>query len=230
VTGHGTDLRIKIELAWPALHRSARQLWNAPGLPARYVEYLLAMHAVVRASVPLMDTALARCRATPADPVAGPLERYLAPHMAEERGHDDWLCEDIAATGHDPGEALRRVPPAAAAAMVGAQYYWIAHWHPVALLGYIAVLEGWPPHPGLASRLAALTGYPVCAFGTLSRHADADPGHGEEVFRLLDRLPLTVAQEKAVGVSALHTVSAAARLLSEIAGGTPAGRGERATS
>ena len=37
---------------------------------------------------------------------------------------------------------------ATAAALVGAQYYWIRHVHPVALLGYVMLLEGYPPSAG----------------------------------------------------------------------------------
>jgi len=43
-------------------------------------------------------------------------------------------------------------------ARVGAQYYWIHHFHPVALLGYIAVLEGRPPSPTLVEELIERTG------------------------------------------------------------------------
>jgi hypothetical protein len=103
------------------------------------------------------------------------------------------------------------------AALAGAQYYWISHYHPVTLLGYIAVLEGQPPSPELPARLAAATGYPLAAFRALSGHAAADPGHGDEVFRLLDRLPLTVPQQAAVGISALHTITSTVRLLLELA-------------
>lgn len=216
-TSHSAALRLKIGMASPVLQAAARRLWSAPSPAERYTDYLCAMHGVVRASVPLMETALLRCRAVPPDPVAGPLAAYLAVHIAEELGHEQWLRQDIAATGHDPGEPLRRVPPASVAALAGAQYYWLSHYHPVTLLGYIAVLEGTPPHPALAARLAATTGYSAAAFHTLSAHADADPRHGAEVFRLLDRLPLTRRQQAAVGLSALHTVTAAARVLEELA-------------
>ena len=217
LTSHSAMLRIKIGMASPALRAAARRLWSAPSPGERYTDYLCAMHGVVRASVPLMETARLRCRAAPHDPVAGPLAAYLAAHIADELGHEEWLREDIAATGHDPGESLRRVPPASVAVLAGAQYYWLSHYHPVTLLGYIAVLEGAPPHPELAARLAAATGYSAAAFRTLSVHADADPRHGAEVFRLLDRLPLTKRQQAAVGLSALHTVTAAARVLEELA-------------
>ncbi|MGH3416961.1 MAG: hypothetical protein ACRDSS_10870, partial [Actinocrinis sp.] len=46
-----------------------------------------------------------------------------------------------------------------------------------------------------------------------------DPGHGAELEKLLDSLPLSGALEAAIGVSALHTVEAAALLFERIASG-----------
>lgn len=217
MTGGAAVLRAKIGAASPALTTAASRLWSAPSPRERYADYLYAMHGVVRSSVPLLQAALVRCREVPDDGSAATLARYYATHIAEERGHDEWLRQDITAAGHDPDDALRKVPSASVAALAGAQYYWIRHYHPVMLLGYIAALEGQPPSPGLPARLAAATGYPLSAFRALSGHAAADPGHGEEVFRILDLLPLTAAQQAAVGVSALHTVAGAVRLLLELA-------------
>jgi hypothetical protein len=41
----------------------------------------------------------------------------------------------------EPAQTLSIRPSANVAALVGAQYYWILHHHPVALLGYMATLE-----------------------------------------------------------------------------------------
>jgi len=87
----------------------------------------------------------------------------------------------------------------AVAALVGAQYYWVLHHHPVALLGYIGLLEGFPPSPGMIEDLRARTGYPADAFRTLVAHAELDPRHGDELFELVDTLPLTPEQSAVVG-------------------------------
>ena len=62
-----------------------------------------------------------------------------------------WPTES-SATGTDPGEALDRIPSPKVAAMVGAQYYWLRHYHPVSLLGHITAIEGY--HPPQASPAA----------------------------------------------------------------------------
>ncbi|MFE1285821.1 iron-containing redox enzyme family protein [Streptomyces sp. NPDC058751] len=211
------SLRLELSLVQPVLRTAAARMWHSdPGLPDRYRRYLRAMHQVIRASVPLMERAAARCGALPRDPVARPLAGYLRAHAEEERGHDDWLLADAAAAGTAPDELTGPVPPPHVAALVGAQYYWLEHCHPVALLGYIAVLEGNAPAPGLAGRLARETGLPLAAFETVRLHADLDDGHSSDLDRLMERLPLDTAQRSLVAVSALHTVASLAELFDRI--------------
>ncbi|MEU1127855.1 iron-containing redox enzyme family protein [Streptomyces sp. NPDC005899] len=189
-------------------------LWRPEDLLPRYLSYLGAMHAVVRASVPLMLRARDRARLleTRGDPSAGPLASYLTEHIREEEGHDAWLLEDLRAAGAPPGEALRPMPAPVVADLAGAQYYWIEHHHPVTLLGYIAVLEGYAPAASLTSRIARTTGLPDSALRTVREHAALDTGHLEDLRALLDGLPLTRDQEAGVTVSAMHSLDALTRL------------------
>ncbi|MFJ9560552.1 iron-containing redox enzyme family protein [Streptomyces fuscichromogenes] len=233
-SGAARRLRAKLALADPVLRASLAELWRpfgladgagvVPGAARRYLRYLGVMHEMVRASVPLMERALSRCELhAPDDALGEPLARYLAVHIDEERHHDDWLLEDLAAAG---GPLEPPVPSADVAALVGAQYYWIEHRHPVCLLGYMTVLEGHAPAPWLADRLAERTGLPYDAFRTVRHHAVLDTGHSEELDRLVDRLPLDAAQEAAVAVSALYTVTGVAGVLTRITTerGAPDGR------
>jgi hypothetical protein len=106
---------------------------------------------------------------------------------------------------------------------VGAQYYWIRHVHPVGLLGYVLLLEGWPPTPATVDELRRRTGYGPAAFRTLLAHADLDPHHGEELDEVLDGLPLSPAQRELLGVSALSSAARFAEALEELLAG-PLGR------
>ena len=215
--GEGARLRAKIELALPELLAASRRLGDPPAHPAScYPEYLFATHCVVRASVPLMEAARRRALELDADPVSAALAEYLAEHEDEERDHDEWLLDDLEVLGRERAAILARPPSPTVAAAVGAQYYWILHYHPVALLGYIAVLEGYPPSPELVDDLIARTGHPPEAFRTLRAHAELDPGHRQELDELLDRLPLTREQSEAVGLSALASARAMARAFDEI--------------
>ncbi|CAM3514388.1 iron-containing redox enzyme family protein [Kibdelosporangium persicum] len=200
------ELQTVLDLISPAVRRSAAAVWQPSGLRERYARYLVEMHAVLRASVPLMELAALRC-AQP-DPVCSRLRTYFPVHIEQELGHDEWLLGDMAAVGLRPEVEQARPPSVQVARLVGPQYYWINHHHPVALLGYIAVLEGNSPSPELTGLLADRTGLPLRAFHTLSHHAEADPGHSGEVFALLAELDLTAEQRLVVRTSALHTAAA----------------------
>jgi Iron-containing redox enzyme len=207
----------KIELLMPRLYSLASQVWNSPNVRELYPRYLCLLHGAIRATVPLMELALERSRAlAPTDPVAEGTAAYLSKHIREEQDHDEWVRQDLAAIGRDPDEPLRTMPGTSVANLVGAQYYWIRHHHPVCLLGHIAVLEGYPPAPTFAALLQQRTGYPAEGFRTLHRHSALDVRHRDELMRTLDLLPLTAEYHSALGVSALHTAHATAVLFEDL--------------
>jgi len=210
-------LRAKLDFVNPALVASAERIWSSPFVRELYPVWLSTMHGIVRTPVPLMEAALERARVlAPEDEVAAGLVPYLAHHAPEEAGHDRWLLEDLEALGGDPLEPLRRIPSAHVAAFVGAQYYWVHHHHPVALLGHMAVIEGYPPQVGFSERLRELTGYPREAFRAIRRHERLDIRHRAELYEAIDSLPLRPEHETLIGISAFHTVRAAIDVFDEI--------------
>jgi hypothetical protein len=218
VTPEGERLRGKIELVLPELWVAGDELFTHPRIADLYGEYLLLCHWVVRASVPLMETALRRAEELSAtDPVAKALTGYLVSHIDEELDHDKWLLEDLESLNIPRAQVLKRPPTATVAGLVGAQYYWIFHYHPVALLGYITVLESYPMSREAIDDLAARTGLGPAAFRTLVEHADLDPHHAEELHRTIDALRLSREQSSVLGSSALHTIVALATAFREIA-------------
>src|SRR5262249_16460896 len=118
--------------------------------------------------------------------------------------------------GQTRADILARPPVPTVAALVGAQYYWIFHYHPVALLGYIAVLEGYPPSMAMIDQLEARTGYPRDAFRTMIAHAEPDPGHSAELDEVLNELPLKPEQSAAIGLSAMSTVRLLTKAFREV--------------
>jgi hypothetical protein len=205
-----------LELVLPAVFSAADRICTHERVRELYRDHLVLTHGIIRASVPLMAAARDRARELPGDAVAGMVADYCARHIEEERGHDDWLLEDLASLGVDPEVVRTRPPPPTVAALVGAQYYWIQHVHPVGLLGYVLLLEGWPPTPETVDGLRRRTGYGPAAFRTLLAHADLDPHHGEELDEVLDALPLSAAQRELLGVSALSSAARLAEALEEL--------------
>jgi len=206
LTTESRRLRGKLELVLPPMLATGRQLISHPGLRGIYPEYLIMTHTIIRASVPLMENALSVARALPTDRVAVLLADYLERHILEEQGHDGWLLDDLEFIGVPREQVLRRVPSPTVAALVGSQYYWMQHVHPVGLLGYIAMFECYPPMREDIDRVQAVTGYGPEAFRTMLLHADLDTNHGKDLDDLLDSLPLTEQQRTIMGVSAINSV------------------------
>jgi hypothetical protein len=216
-TTQSERLRRKIELLLPALVGAGRRLVTHRRVRDLYPEYLVTTHGIIRASVPLMEAAQGRARTlSESDPVSAALAEYLGSHIAEEIDHDEWLLDDLETLGRDRSTVLAQPPSETVAGLVGAQYYWIFHYHPVALLGYIALLEGYPPTGELVDELTARTGYGAEAFRTLRLHAELDPGHRDELDETLDALPLTPEQSTVLGLSAMYSVHMLARAIDDV--------------
>ena len=169
--------------------------------------------------VPLMDAALERARAAAAeDPVAKGLVPYLERHIPEEMHGDEpggATLDDLGALGVDAAR-LRREPPAPqVAALIGAQYYWIFHRHPVALLGFLE-LEAFHPDGPTVERMMERTGLPREGFHQLIIHSRLDVVHARDLHRLLDTLPLEPWHEELIGLSALQTMALLAEALLEV--------------
>lgn len=207
-----------MSIALPVLFGAGRRLWASDRIADLYPEYLFATHAIIRASVPLMETAATRCRdlASDGDEVAVRLGRYLDEHVEEERHHDEWLLEDMTALGMAREQVVLRPPSATVAAFVGAQYYWTLHYHPVALMGYIALLEGYPIEADEVARLRERTGFPERAFRTLAMHGELDPHHAREFDEALDGLPLDARHRQVVGISGLASVRMMTDVIAEL--------------
>ena len=206
VTTESRRLRNKLELVLPGMLATGRRLIGHPGLRGIYPEFLVMTYGIVRATVPLMETALTTARTLRDDQGAALLADYLEHHIPEERGHDDWLLADLESIGVPRDQVLRRIPSPAIAALVGSQYYWVQHVHPVVLLGYMAMFEGYPPARQDIDQMQAATGYGPEAFRTHLFHADLDPHHGDDVDDLLDSLPLTEQQRTLIGLNAIASV------------------------
>jgi pyrroloquinoline quinone (PQQ) biosynthesis protein C len=143
----------------------------------------------MRASAALLQTAADRCRELAEhDPIAAALAPYYAHHVQEEN-HAHWALEDLEVLGVPREEVLRRMPSPTIASMIGAQYYWVLHHHPVAMLGDMMVREGYPSTIEAVEVLVARSGHPCSAFRTMERHAHLDQHHRDDLIELLDALP-----------------------------------------
>lgn len=210
-------LRAKLDAAAPVFASVAERLWTSPHVREIYPVYLATMHMIARAAVPLMQAALDRAESQARhDKLAAALAEFLPNHIEHSIGRDTRLLDDLAATGADPTIPLQAIPSPRIASLVGAHYYWVHHHHPIALLGYIAAIESYPPPSGFAARLREQTNFPEDAYRTIARREQMDSRRRDHLYAWMDTLPLTRRHETLLGLSGLHTINAAVEVLEEV--------------
>lgn len=202
------------------LRAEGGRLWSHANVREFYPELLFRQHCMGRATVPLMRAAIEWLEPLRGvEPAADDLVAYLTGLCRGETGHDEWLLEDLEALGWDRSRVLAAAPPATIGALVGAQYYWILHHHPVALLGYIGVMEAEPASLDQVEATIKRTGLPRDAFRSYLRHAVIEPGHNADFDRVLNTRPLTAADWELIEASMINTIDFAGRCVTEIIDG-----------
>lgn len=213
----GAALWMKITLAQRLLNTAAQRFWSHPNLPRIFPSFLLELYSLVSCSVPLLREACERAEElAPGDPLAARTSAYMKQHIEEENHHDEWLLNDLVASGMDRAQVLLHPPSAHVARLVGAQYCWIRHAHPSALFGYLGVIEGNPPLTEHLEEIRIQTGYPPEAFRCLHLHAEHDIEHLEELRTTITALPLTDAGESLIAVSAFATLQGLIAILEDL--------------
>lgn len=207
----------RMQVTCGSLQTTYRRLWQRTDLAVFLPSFLILMHQIVRASVPLMKVArLVAAKRGAHDPVSRKLAAYLSGHIKEERDHDEWLLEDLAVVGLSRDDILGRIPSSSVASLVGAQYYWIQHHHPVALLGYIRLLEGNAPSEAHIEDLQRRSGLPAALLRTYRLHGALDPTHMSELDASLDSLTLSESQGQLIWISASHSATVLASCLEDV--------------
>jgi pyrroloquinoline quinone (PQQ) biosynthesis protein C len=171
---------------------------------------------VARATVPMMQEVVKAAKTMPNDPVSAPLIEYMTKHIAEETDHDQWYVNDLEILGLSRKKIFSRIPPPTLAAMVGSQYYWLNHHHPVAFMGYIACLEVYHPTVEYVENLIKRSGLPAEGFSTIMEHAVIDAHHSQDIIDTLNELPLTEEQYKMVEMSAFQSFRYVALLMEDV--------------
>ncbi len=216
--GYSRELEWKVRILAGELSEAGRRVAAHPNRAEVYTKGLFRLYSMVRATIPLLEAALERSRAlADSDDVAAAMVPYLEGMIREETGHDHWAFEALKSLGRDEDDILGEIPPAAIATTVGAQSYWIEHSHPVAILGYIKVVERHPSSQAELEQAMADTGHPAEAFVYYTRHVELEKKHNKDLDVLLDSLPLTDAHRALIGISAAATIHGIAGSLGELA-------------
>lgn len=173
--------------------------------PEVCIEHIWVNQMVARATVPLMQEVVRVAEKLPNDPISAPLIKYMTRHIAEEMDHDQWYADDLEFLGIPREEIFARLPIPNVAAMVGSQYYWINHHHPVSFMGYLAVLEVNHPTEEYVNKLISNSKLPAKGFSTVMEHAVVDVQHSKDIIETLNNLPLNEQQFRMIERSAFQT-------------------------
>ena len=150
-----------------------------------YAAFLREAYHHVRHTVPL----LAACKAALPARHAW-LHDALDEYIDEERGHDEWILNDIRACGGDADGVSRGRPAHATEVMVAFAYNGIARGNPLGFFGMVHVLEGTSVSLALlaADAIQRPLGLPDAAFSYLRSHGTLDREHTAHFELLMDRI------------------------------------------
>jgi len=157
-----------------------------------YRAFLHDLYHIVWHFCPIMATAAARC-----DDGLRNIRYELYERIEEEKGHEDWVLEDIVAVGGD-ANARAAAPSAPVQAMIGFNYYAAERVHPCSVLGMLYVLEvvasvyGGKVADSIARAIGRDTG--AGGFRFLSSHATMDADHMAKLNVLLKTIDDPAAQ------------------------------------
>lgn len=150
-----------------------------------YVAFLTEAYHHVRHTVPLLQACKAALPAHHAR-LAPALDEYVE----EEKGHEEWILDDIRACGAD-AEAVRHGRPGhAAEVMVAYAYDTIQRGNPLGFFGMVHVLEGTSVSLALlaADSIQKPLNLPDAAFSYLRSHGTLDQEHTAHFQLLMDQI------------------------------------------
>jgi pyrroloquinoline quinone (PQQ) biosynthesis protein C len=174
-----------------------------------YADWLTQTYYYVRHSTRLLAAAAARLAF---DEASSKLHHRFGAHIGEEAKHELLALHDL----RDIGGSLDAAGERDSTRMFyEPQYYKIEHEHPVALFGYILVLEAMGPAVGekLIARLVRAYGERCVAF--IKLHAREDVDHVAKAVEMVAGLP--EIQKRFVERNVRQTTRAYVGMLGEIA-------------
>lgn len=168
------------------------------GLPLdEYRAFLHDLYHIVWNFCPIIAAAASRC-----DDRYRDVRYELYARIEEEKGHENWVTDDIVAIGGSASRAKGIPPSLPVQAMIGFNYYSAERVHPCSVLGMLYMLEVVSSVYGgrVADSIARSLGRDVDGggFKFLSSHATMDVEHMAKLNRLIKTIDDPLAQEAIV--------------------------------
>jgi pyrroloquinoline quinone (PQQ) biosynthesis protein C len=152
---------------------------------ALYIEFLTQAYHHVRHTVPLLMAVGSRIPERH-EWLREPILHYLD----EERGHEQWILNDIEHAGGDRATAATSQPSRATDCMVAYAYDTVQRRNPLGFFGMVFVLEGTSVALAFnaAERIQSQLHLPGKAFSYLRSHGELDQQHVGDLEAILGRL------------------------------------------
>lgn len=159
---------------------------------SRYQTFLTQAYHHVKHTVPLLMACGSRLPQS-----HNKLQLAIAEYIDEEIGHEQWILNDLKATGADPELIRNEKPSMATELMVAYAYHQIDRVNPLAFFGMVHVLEG--TSIALATQTAGLVkntlNLPESAFSYLNSHGSLDIEHVKFFESLMNNINCTEDQK-----------------------------------
>jgi len=162
---------------------------------AEYQAFLTEAYHHVKHTVPLLMAVGSR--------LSSAQEYYreaIAEYIEEELGHQEWVLNDIAATGADKEQVRHGTPRLATELMVAYAYDTVLRGNPLAFFGMVLVLEGTSVNlaTGAAEIIQQQLQLPNKAFSYLRSHGCLDIEHLSFFEKLMDTISDAADQQAIV--------------------------------
>lgn len=162
---------------------------------AEYQAFLTEAYHHVKHTVPLLMAVGSR--------LSSAQEYYreaIAEYIEEELGHQEWVLNDIAATGADKEQVRHGTPRLATELMVAYAYDTVLRGNPLSFFGMVLVLEGTSVNlaTGAADIIQQQLQLPNKAFSYLRSHGSLDIEHLSFFEKLMDTISNTADQQAIV--------------------------------
>ncbi len=178
-------------LAAPAIQACQRGEVTLP----RYIAFLTEAYYHVRQTVPLLMACGSRLTERHRW-----LQDAITEYIEEERGHDRWILNDIAACGGDSAAVAAGEPNFHTEMMVSYAWDSVMRGNPASFFGMVLVLEG--TSVNLATPMAQLIRQrlqlPEQAMSYLTSHGSLDQEHIQFFAQLMDQLSDPVDQQAVI--------------------------------
>jgi pyrroloquinoline quinone (PQQ) biosynthesis protein C len=150
-----------------------------------YVAYLTEAYHHVKHTTPLLMACGSRLPSSKEW-----LRDAIAEYIEEELGHQEWILNDIKASGRDSEAVRQGQPKPATELMVSYAYDTIQRGNPVGFFGMVLVLEGTSINlaTNAAEKIQQSLALPKQAFSYLSSHGSLDIEHMGFFEKLMNRV------------------------------------------